>query len=657
MKAILFFIIILLTFDNIYSANYYVNDNSTLGDWYCSGPGNNVTGDGSISKPFATFNKLWNSRNGTFSNGDIIFIDAGTYTSYSGGDGFGLNCGYTIQVKLTIQGAGNNRTIFDNNYITSSSVANGGGAVTSGSFSYFAQFTGGSAGAKINDIQFKNYKYNTTFAGQCISINGVSSSTQEIEFNNVVFSGCQNNQSGYAAPVYFYAAGNVINKLKINGGGFYCNGTEYLSTPSNYNNGGGIDVVGNVALSSYPTIKLTISNVVFSGVIKSMNPQYHGGAISFNGDFTSDSLIINNSLFENNKIDYSSSSSCGSAIHHNSNLGTHITSINNSIFRSNSITGSSSTSNGATCYFAKGAISINSSLFENNTTTVGTGSVKGNVAVNTGNLSIIDSKFSGNDANNAKDIYLIANVGSIAISNTSLASSGTSLENKSTGSFTIVNSGNPTTSGSITKTNTTNPASFTNPIVPTYTGDCTARNIATLPAMFTHLSIKNFNKKALLNWQTSSEKNTDEFVIERSVNGVDFEKIAAIKASGNSQQIINYEFTDNQPLSNVSYYRIKLTDFDNSVSYTKILIYYSENKKTLVFPTIITDNHVFLKLNSSVKYNKLEYEATDLLGRIIQKNIIEIVDGKDIYDITLPESLINGTYLIRFNEETHKIIK
>ena len=54
---------------------YYVNDNSTVGDGYTTAIGNDATGTGSPSAPFATVQKAIS----TASSGDSIYIDAGTY--------------------------------------------------------------------------------------------------------------------------------------------------------------------------------------------------------------------------------------------------------------------------------------------------------------------------------------------------------------------------------------------------------------------------------------------------------------------------------------------------------------------------------------------------------------------------------------------------
>lgn len=65
-----------------------------------------------------------------------------------------------------------------------------------------------------------------------------------------------------------------------------------------------------------------------------------------------------------------------------------------------------------------------------------------------------------------------------------------------------------------------------------------------------------------LNWATSAEINNDYFTVERSADGINFERLTQIKGTGNSKQLKNYFFADENPFTGVNYYRIRQTDLD-----------------------------------------------------------------------------------------------
>lgn len=47
--------------------------------------------------------------------------------------------------------------------------------------------------------------------------------------------------------------------------------------------------------------------------------------------------------------------------------------------------------------------------------------------------------------------------------------------------------------------------------------------------------------------------------------------MATIKGAGTTNSKTNYEFIDTEPVSNLSYYRLKQTDFDKTSSYSNVV--------------------------------------------------------------------------------------
>ena len=75
----------------------------------------------------------------------------------------------------------------------------------------------------------------------------------------------------------------------------------------------------------------------------------------------------------------------------------------------------------------------------------------------------------------------------------------------------------------------------------------------------------------LFNWSTASESNNDYFTIERTQDAEKFVEIGTIEGANNSSESIDYSFTDNAPLKDISYYRLKQTDFDGNFSYSDLV--------------------------------------------------------------------------------------
>jgi hypothetical protein len=73
------------------------------------------------------------------------------------------------------------------------------------------------------------------------------------------------------------------------------------------------------------------------------------------------------------------------------------------------------------------------------------------------------------------------------------------------------------------------------------------------------------------NWVTASERNTDQFFIERSSDGIHFEVIGVLDAAGDSETALMYRFRDEQPEDGINYYRLKTVDNDGSSTKSDIV--------------------------------------------------------------------------------------
>ncbi len=70
------------------------------------------------------------------------------------------------------------------------------------------------------------------------------------------------------------------------------------------------------------------------------------------------------------------------------------------------------------------------------------------------------------------------------------------------------------------------------------------------------------NQNVLFKWITATEHNNDYFSIEQSIDGLNWVNIRNIPGAGNSTSEITYSFIDFDRYDDISYYRLKQTDFD-----------------------------------------------------------------------------------------------
>src|ERR1700694_1886956 len=78
-------------------------------------------------------------------------------------------------------------------------------------------------------------------------------------------------------------------------------------------------------------------------------------------------------------------------------------------------------------------------------------------------------------------------------------------------------------------------------------------------------------KEVDLSWQTNSEVNANEFVVERSGDGHVFSAIGSLPARNGMNAVNDYLFADVKPLPGTGFYRIRQTDMDGTTTTTGII--------------------------------------------------------------------------------------
>ena len=119
-----------------------------------------------------------------------------------------------------------------------------------------------------------------------------------------------------------------------------------------------------------------------------------------------------------------------------------------------------------------------------------------------------------------------------------------------------------------------------------------------LPLSFVSFNASLNNRKIALQWQTAQEINTDNFSVQRSLTGSDFTDVAAVKATGNSSAISQYNYTDidfvKSGVPPSVFYRIKETDKDGKEFYSSTAVVHGNTNIVSLYPNPVTN---YLHLN------------------------------------------------------------
>ncbi len=172
-----------------------------------------------------------------------------------------------------------------------------------------------------------------------------------------------------------------------------------------------------------------------------------------------------------------------------------------------------------------------------------------------------------------------------------------------------------------------------------------------LPVDLTYFKAEHIENKVNLTWETALEKNSHEFVVERSSDMARFEELGRVTASGETMGRKQYSFTDDMPVSGVSYYRLRMVDLDQSFSFspTRDVVIRDPSAGLQVLPNPASPNYISIKDNGIDPHHLL---FTDYAGRPIKGFYEYSVPG--FINLVPQQPLSSGLYLLIHNKNGRK---
>lgn len=168
-----------------------------------------------------------------------------------------------------------------------------------------------------------------------------------------------------------------------------------------------------------------------------------------------------------------------------------------------------------------------------------------------------------------------------------------------------------------------------------------------LPVTLSELSATVAANSVSINWNTSSENNSDHFDVMRSIDGKNFSVIGNVTAAGNSTTTRNYSFIDNDAYNlgvNKLYYRLNTKDKDGRSYFSKIV---SATLNDLPVTMSLYPNPAHDVLN--LKYNAADggvVSVADLNGKTLYKTVVS-PSTVGIHKINI-SAYPAGNYILKF---------
>jgi hypothetical protein len=160
-----------------------------------------------------------------------------------------------------------------------------------------------------------------------------------------------------------------------------------------------------------------------------------------------------------------------------------------------------------------------------------------------------------------------------------------------------------------------------------------------LPVSLTSFEASAKNNAVVLSWTTANEVAISQYIVEKSVNGVDFAPIGSVNASNAG----NYTFSDLNPNNGAGFYRLKMLDFSGAFKFSQVLLVKSTGNLTIgLYPNPVANNLTVTGLK-----NKSSIRILNMNGQTVMlKNTISNIISLDV------ATLKAGIYKLQINNET-----
>lgn len=179
-----------------------------------------------------------------------------------------------------------------------------------------------------------------------------------------------------------------------------------------------------------------------------------------------------------------------------------------------------------------------------------------------------------------------------------------------------------------------------------------------LPVTLQKFDAKVDDKSVVLDWTTSTERNSNYFEIQRSTNGADFIKIGVQYTKGNSNSVQQYFYRDENALVGTNLYRLKTVDLDGTYSISNTVAVQIKYANTMSVNAMNLNKQTG-NLTASIHAANEETASltiTDVSGRIYFNSPITLNPGSNYINkkISIPAT---GIYYLRISTENELITK
>jgi hypothetical protein len=170
-----------------------------------------------------------------------------------------------------------------------------------------------------------------------------------------------------------------------------------------------------------------------------------------------------------------------------------------------------------------------------------------------------------------------------------------------------------------------------------------------LSVTFLDLAAKQDNGLVTINWDVAEQVNTEGYVVEKSLDGINFTAIGSVPRQSGSTDKVHYEYPDNSGFdkSGIIYYRIKEVEGSGRSMYSKIISIQAGglSGKLSVYPNPVKESATVSFISST--QTTISLRLFDLKGSVIWQQQYQAHVGQNNVTLDNIRTIPNGMYILQ----------
>lgn len=182
---------------------------------------------------------------------------------------------------------------------------------------------------------------------------------------------------------------------------------------------------------------------------------------------------------------------------------------------------------------------------------------------------------------------------------------------------------------------------------------------ATIPITYDYLkATPKAGELVLIEWATNYEDDNDYFIVERSLDAVNFKEIGKAGGGGHADYKLRYNYPDTDLLDTEVYYRIRQVNDNGNYSYSDLIsVNFGENTESIKTVSVSPNpfNDEFVATIESPESGSVEIQLYNGSGELIHQELKTVGPGNNEYAFHDAANLEDGVYVLSIQGADKKL--